>query len=90
MVYIDNSNGNGYHQATDTVLKIERTIRSGSISTNSTDSPGIVSFLSNGLAVSSLGSFFVTPSNSSDALCKQLVISLQGRVRLSSSCSTAN
>lgn len=85
MVYIDNSNGNGYAKATDTVLMVERTIRSKSITTNG-NTPGIVSFLSNGLAVSATGSFVVTPSDSTDTLCKRLAISRQGRLNLSTDC----
>ena len=90
MIYIDNSGGNGYAKATDTVLKVERTIRAGSVTTNSTASPGIVSFLSNGLATGSPGSFFVTPSDRSDTLCRRLVISFQGRLSQNTSCRAAN
>jgi type IV fimbrial biogenesis protein FimT len=86
MVYVDNSNGNGYTSATDTVLKIERNIRSGSITTNSNNSPGIVSFLSNGLAINAAGTFFVSPTDSANTLCKQLVVTRQGRLSQNTSC----
>jgi type IV fimbrial biogenesis protein FimT len=90
IVYIDNSGGGGYNAATDTVLKVERVIHSGAVTTTSPNSPGIISFLSNGLAVSATGSFTVTPSNTDDVLCKKLTITRQGRLSQSSPCSQSS
>jgi type IV fimbrial biogenesis protein FimT len=85
MVYIDYSNGAGFNSATDTVLKIERTVKAGSLV--STSPPGgIVSFQSNGIAVGDQGHFDIQPASDGAAQCRRLILSPQGRIRTENAC----
>lgn len=77
LIYIDYSNGAGYASTTDTVLQVERTVRSGSI----TGTNGIISFLANGLTASDNGSLIIKPKGTADTdpACKKWSLSRQGR-----------
>jgi len=84
LIYIDYSNGSGFNSATDTVIKVERNTRSAVVT--GTGLNGLLSFQSNGLAVSNPGSFVVTPVDVNDPLCVKLNVNRQGRVTKDSTC----
>jgi type IV fimbrial biogenesis protein FimT len=84
LIYIDYSNGAGFNSATDTVIKVERNTRSPVIT--GTGLGGLLSFQSNGLAVSNPGSFVITPVDVNDPLCVKLNVNRQGRVTKDSTC----
>jgi type IV fimbrial biogenesis protein FimT len=78
MVYIDYSGGAGYASTTDTVLKIERTVKAGSLV--STSPPGaILSFQANGTVPGNMGNFQIQPAHDGAEQCRKLTLNAQGR-----------
>ena len=77
LIYIDYSGGNAFVATTDTVLQVERSVRSGAI----TGTQLSISFLANGLTASTPGSFAIKPKGTEDtaSTCKKWSLNRQGR-----------